>query len=116
LGWFALPSVWFCQILLVAITPAIDLVLIFSIFAGDFATMSLFFLAFLAMDMLLAVIACRMDDEPMSKAWRIIPMRLIYRPLLSWVVWLAIIKAFKGAWVTWGKLERTASVEVKPAV
>ncbi len=113
LGWFALPSVWFCQIVLVAITPAIDLVLIYSIFLGDFAAMWIFFLAFLAMDMLLAVIACSLDDEPISKAWRIIPMRLIYRPLLSWVVWRAIIKAFKGAWVTWGKLERTASVEVK---
>ena len=113
LGWFALPSVWFCQILLVALTPAIDILLIFSIFAGDAARMGLFFLAFLAMDMLLAVIACRMEDEPLSKAWRIVPMRLIYRPLLSWVVWRAIIKACKGAWVTWGKLERTASVEVK---
>ena len=113
LGWFALPSVWFCQIVLVAITPAIDLVLIFSIFAGDAATMGIFFLAFLAMDMLLAVIACALDDEPISKAWRILPMRLIYRPLLSWVVWCSIIKAFKGVWVTWGKLERTASVVVK---
>ena len=113
LGWFALPSVWFCQVLLVALTPAIDLVLIFSLLAGDAARMGIFFLAFLAMDMLLAVIACRLDDEPLSKAWRIIPMRFIYRPLLSWVVWRAIIKAFKGAWVTWGKLERTASVEVK---
>ena len=113
LGWFALPSVWFCQILLVAITPAIDLILIFSIIAGDAATMGIFFLAFLAMDMLLAVFACSLDDEPLAKAWRIVPMRLIYRPLLSWVVWSAIIKAFKGAWVTWGKLERTASVEVK---
>ena len=113
LGWFALPSVWFCQIVLVAITPLVDVLLIFSILAGDAATMSLFFVTFLAMDMLLAVIACRMDEEPLSKAWRILPMRLIYRPLLSWVVWRAIIKAFKGAWVTWGKLERTASVEVK---
>jgi cellulose synthase/poly-beta-1,6-N-acetylglucosamine synthase-like glycosyltransferase len=113
LGWFALPSVWFSQILLVAITPAIDLVLIFSLIAGDAARMGLFFLAFLSMDMLLAVIACRLDDEPLSKFWRILPMRLIYRPLLSWVVWQAIIKAFKGAWVTWGKLERTASVVVK---
>lgn len=112
LGWFALPSVWFCQILLVAITPMIDLLLIFSILAGDAAVMALFFATFLAMDMLLAVIACAMEDEPLSKAWRIVPMRLIYRPLLSWVVWLAIIKACKGAWVTWGKLERTASVEV----
>ena len=113
LGWFALPSVWFCQILLVAITPMVDLLLIFSLLAGNAAAMGIFFAAFMAMDMLLAVVACAMDDEPLAKSWLILPMRLIYRPLLSWVVWKAILKAFKGAWVTWGKLERTASVEVK---
>lgn len=113
LGFFAIPSIWFCQILLVAITPMIDLLLLYSIFAGDAATMAVFFAAFLAMDMLLALVACAMDDEPLWKSWLIIPMRFIYRPLLSWVVWRAILKACKGAWVTWGKLERTASVEVK---
>jgi cellulose synthase/poly-beta-1,6-N-acetylglucosamine synthase-like glycosyltransferase/peptidoglycan/xylan/chitin deacetylase (PgdA/CDA1 family)/spore germination protein YaaH len=113
LGWFALPSMWFCQILLVAITPMIDLLLIFSLLTGNAAAMGIFFAAFMAMDMLLAVVACAMDDEPLVKSWIILPMRLIYRPLLSWVVWKAILKAFKGAWVTWGKLERTASVEVK---
>ncbi|MDD5350745.1 MAG: glycosyltransferase, partial [Chthoniobacteraceae bacterium] len=113
LGWFALPSMWFCQILLVAITPVIDLLLIFSLIMGDAAIMGVFFAAFLAMDMLLAVIACWLEDEPLVRSWRILPMRFIYRPLLSWVVWRAILKACKGAWVTWGKLERTASVEVK---
>lgn len=113
LGWFALPSVWFCQIILVAITPIVDVLLLFSLITGNAAAMGMFFLSFLAMDMLLAVVACRMDDEPISNAWRILPMRLIYRPLLSWVIWSAILRAFKGAWVTWGKLERTASVEVK---
>ena len=112
LGWFALPGVWFCQILLMAITPVVDVLLIFSLLSGEAGAMGLFFVTFLAMDMLLAVLACRMDDEPLWKSWRILPMRLIYRPLLSWVIWRSIIKAFKGAWVTWGKLERTASVEV----
>ena len=112
LGWFALPSVWFAQILLVAITPVVDVLLVFSLITGGASAMGVFFITFMAMDMLLAVAACLMDDEPIWKAWRILPMRLLYRPLLSWVVWRSIIKAAKGAWVTWGKLERTASVEV----
>lgn len=112
LGWFALPSVWFCQILLVAITPMVDILLVFSIMTGNAGAMGLFFVTFMAMDMMLALAACQMDDEPLWKAWRILPMRLFYRPLLSWVVWSSILKAVKGAWVTWGKLERTASVEM----
>jgi cellulose synthase/poly-beta-1,6-N-acetylglucosamine synthase-like glycosyltransferase len=111
LGWFALPSVWFCQVLLVAITPIIDVLLIFSLLSGNAVAMGLFFATFLAMDMLLALLDCAFDGEPLWKAWRILPMRLVYRPLLSWVIWRSILKAAKGAWVTWGKLERTASVE-----
>ena len=42
-----------------------------------------------------------------------LPMRLIYRPMLSYCVWKAILRAIKGAWVSWGKLERTASVPVR---
>ena len=30
--------------------------------------------------------------------------------MLSYCVWKAILRAIKGAWVSWGKLERTASV------
>jgi len=42
-------------------------------------------------------------------------MRFLYRPLLSYVVWKAILRALKGAVVEWGKLDRTASVaEVTP--
>jgi hypothetical protein len=65
------------------------------------------------MDVILATLACVIERESILKAWRIIPMRLIYRPLLSYVIWKAILRAIKGAWVGWGKLERTASVPVR---
>jgi hypothetical protein len=42
-----------------------------------------------------------------------LPMRLIYRPMLSYVIWKAIFRAIKGAFVSWGKLERTASVPAR---
>ena len=54
-----------------------------------------------------------MEREPILRAWRILPMRLIYRPMLSYCIWKAILRAIKGAWVSWGKLERTASVPVR---
>ena len=112
LGWFSLPSVWFFQIVLVAVAPVVDLLLILSLLTGGAVMMWSYFLTFLAMDLILAMLACWLDDEKLRKAWIIIPMRLIYRPLLSFVIWRAIFKATKGVWVTWGKLERTASVGV----
>jgi cellulose synthase/poly-beta-1,6-N-acetylglucosamine synthase-like glycosyltransferase len=113
LGWFSLPGIWFFQIILVAIAPLVDFLLIFSLLVGGSVAMWSYFTTFLFMDFILALLACWLDDEKLRKAWIIVPMRLIYRPLLSYVIWRAILKATKGAWVTWGKLERTASVTVR---
>ncbi len=114
LGLFSLPSVWFFQILLVALTPVVDLMLVFSLVAtAGGGSLSIYFATFLIADFLLAALACLLEGEKLRKAWIIIPMRLIYRPLLSWVIWRAILRALKGAFVTWGKLDRTASVVVR---
>jgi cellulose synthase/poly-beta-1,6-N-acetylglucosamine synthase-like glycosyltransferase/peptidoglycan/xylan/chitin deacetylase (PgdA/CDA1 family)/spore germination protein YaaH len=113
LGWFSLPSVWFFQIILVALTPMVDLFLLASLPFGAWGAVLPFVIVFLAMDVILAILACALEGEPIIRAWRILPMRLIYRPLLSYVIWKAILRAIKGAWVSWGKLERTASVPAR---
>ena len=113
LGWFSLPSVWFFQIVLVAITPMVDLFLLASLPFGAWRAVLPFVIVFLAMDVILATLACILERESVWRAWRILPMRLIYRPMLSYVIWKAILRAVKGAFVSWGKLERTASVPVR---
>ena len=113
LGWFSLPSIWFFQIILVAVTPMVDLFLIASLPFGAWNAVLPFIIIFLAMDVILATLACLLEREPIVRAWRILPMRLIYRPMLSYCIWKAILRAIKGAWVSWGKLERTASVPVR---
>jgi cellulose synthase/poly-beta-1,6-N-acetylglucosamine synthase-like glycosyltransferase/peptidoglycan/xylan/chitin deacetylase (PgdA/CDA1 family)/spore germination protein YaaH len=113
LGWFSLPSVWCFQILLVALTPLVDFFLLASLPFGAWRAVLPFVVIFVAMDVILATLACLLERESILRAWRIIPMRLIYRPLLSYVIWKAILRALKGAWVGWGKLERTASVPVR---
>ena len=113
LGWFSLPSIWFFQIILVAVTPMVDLFLLASLPFGAWNAVLPFVITFLAMDVLLATLACILEREPILRAWRILPMRLIYRPMLSYCIWKAILRAIKGAWVSWGKLERTASVPVR---
>ena len=113
LGWFSLPSVWFFQIILVAITPMVDLFLLASLPFGAWSAVMPFVITFLSMDVILATLACILEREPVTRAWRILPMRLIYRPMLSYCIWKAILRAIKGAWVSWGKLERTASVPVR---
>ena len=113
LGWFSLPSIWFFQIILVAVTPMVDLFLLASLPFGAWRAVMPFVITFLSMDVILATLACLLEREPILRAWRILPMRLIYRPMLSYCIWKAILRAIKGAWVSWGKLERTASVPVR---
>src|SRR5437773_3030398 len=113
LGWFSLPSIWFFQIILVAVTPMVDLFLLASLPFGVWNAVLPFIIVFLAMDVLLATLACILEREPILSAWRILPMRLIYRPMLSYCIWKAILRAINGAWVSWGIRERTASVPVR---
>ncbi len=112
LGFFSLPSIWFFQIILVALTPLVDLMLLASILLGSGRAVLPYMVTFLLLDQLLAVLACVLEKEPLSRSWIMIPMRLIYRPLLSWVVWKSILSAARGVLVGWGKLERTASATV----
>lgn len=110
LGCFSLPSIVFFQVLLVATIPIVDLLLIISLICGAGTPFVLYFLAFLLCDLALALLACGIEKEPLAQATRIIPMRFVYRPILSFVVWRSILRILRGAWVGWGKLERKGSV------
>lgn len=110
LGWFSLPGIWFFQLLLVAIGPILDALLILSLLLGASTTLLIYFISFMLMDLFLSTLACLLGREPLRQIWLTVPMRLIYRPLLSWVVWKSVIRAIQGVWVNWGKIERTASL------
>ncbi len=110
LGFFAMPSAWFFHLILVAIVPLADAILLWSLIVGYAIALWPYFAAFLALDFLLAVLACALERVPLRRAWLIVPMRFAYRWLLAWVVWQSILRAVRGALVGWGKLERTGSV------
>jgi hypothetical protein len=90
--------------------------LLASVLLGDGGAVLPYFATFLVLDQFLALLACALEREPLSRSWIMIPMRLIYRPLLSWVVWKSIFNALRGVLVGWGKLERTASVSLPSRV
>jgi len=114
LGWFSLPSAWFFNIILVSLGSIIDLILLFSLAISPAnSVLYLYFLVFLGADLFLAAIACLVEKESLAQTWLVLPMRFIYRPVLNIVVIRAILRAFKGVWVSWGKLDRTASISYK---
>jgi peptidoglycan-N-acetylglucosamine deacetylase len=110
LGCFSLPSIVLFQILLIAAVPVVDLLLIVSLLSGAGLPFIAYFLAFLICDLTLASLACWIEKEPLKRAAWIIPMRFVYRPLLSYVVWRSILHMLRGAWAGWGKLDRKGTV------
>ena len=112
LGWFSLPGIWIFQFLLVAFSPFIDFLFLMSLLLGHVEDVLPYFLAFLLCDLVLAAVAVRIEGLPLRKALWIIPQRFVYRPLLSYVVWKSLLYAMRGAWVGWGKLQRTATVSL----
>ena len=112
LGFLSLPGILFFQIVLVAFSPAIDVLFLESMIMGRVGAILPYFLAFLLCDVLVAAAALQMEGLPVRQSLRIIPQRFLYRPLLSYVVWKSLLHAMRGAWVGWGKLQRTASVSI----
>lgn len=108
-GWFALPSAWVFQIAVVAVTPVLDLIVLWSLWMGRGIAIWPYFLASLILDAAIACAALALAGRPLRRALLAVPMRLFYRPLLGYVVWKCIAKALGGSWVRWAKLERTAS-------
>lgn len=109
LGWFALPSVWIFQIAVVALTPVLDLMVIWSLWLGRGIAIWPYFVASLFLDAAVAVAALLLAGRKPRAAWLSFPMRILYRPLLGYVVWKCIVKALGGSWVRWSKLDRTAA-------
>jgi len=93
----------------VALTPVLDLIVLWSLWLGRGVAIWPYFVASLLLDVLLAVISLRMARRSVLSAWLSAPMRLLYRPLLGYVVWKCILKALAGSWVHWAKLDRTAA-------
>jgi peptidoglycan-N-acetylglucosamine deacetylase len=113
LGCFSLPSIALFQILLVAAVPVVDFMLIISLLSGVGFPFVAYFLAFLICDLTLASLACWIEKESLKRAAWIIPMRFVYRPVLSYVVWCSIIHMLRGVWVGWGKLDRKGTVAMQ---
>ena len=68
LGWFSLPSAWFFNILLVALGPIIDILLLLSLLMSPANNILYFyFLVFLGADLLLAAVACLIEGESLAQ-------------------------------------------------
>jgi cellulose synthase/poly-beta-1,6-N-acetylglucosamine synthase-like glycosyltransferase len=121
-----LPQAALFQVGFAAISPVIDLALLFSIISTimrvqahgwaqthtDLVVMGAYWLAFTAIDVLAAAIAFALSTrERWGLMWLLIPQRIGYRQIMYYVVLKALAAAIRGPRVGWGKLERSGRVK-----
>lgn len=126
LGMVALPQVWLFQILLTALAPFADLLLIFQLLSqwlaytqhgAEFSNSSLYqvgmyYVVFMVVDLLAAVIGFLMErKEKWSLLWWLMLQRFGYRQIMYYVVVRSIVTALRGVVVGWNKLERAGTVK-----
>lgn len=128
LGMIALPQVWMFQILLTALAPMADLLLIWQLLTQwvayvqhgseysnhNLVTVGLYYVVFMVVDLVAALAGFVMERrENWSLLWWLMLQRFGYRQLMYYVVMRSITSALRGAVVGWGKLERTGTVKPK---
>ena len=130
LGLVALPQVWLFQILLTALAPIADLLLVWQLlsqwiayaqhgseFSNDnLVTVGIYYCVFMMVDLAAALFGFVMEKrESWSLLWWLMLQRFGYRQLMYYVVVRSISTALRGVLVGWGKLERTGTVKPRHA-
>jgi cellulose synthase/poly-beta-1,6-N-acetylglucosamine synthase-like glycosyltransferase/peptidoglycan/xylan/chitin deacetylase (PgdA/CDA1 family)/spore germination protein YaaH len=127
LGLVALPQAWLFQIILTALAPVADLMLIWQLFSQtigylehgaefsntNLVTVGIYYAVFMVVDLLAALFGfCMERGEDWSLTWWLMLQRFGYRQIMYYVLVRSISTALRGRFVGWSKLERTGTVNV----
>ncbi|MGZ3752804.1 MAG: bifunctional polysaccharide deacetylase/glycosyltransferase family 2 protein, partial [Mucilaginibacter sp.] len=112
-GMVGMPNILIFQIVLPLFSPLADLMMIIGLFGDKPGKILTYYVAFVMIDFLVAIIAFRMEREDYKKLVYIIPQRFVWRQLMYYILFKSIRKALKGELSAWGVLKRTGSVNVK---
>ena len=115
-GMLGMPNILIFQIVLPLFSPLADLFMIIGLFSDKPGKIIAYYVGFVVIDFIVAVIAFWMQKENYKKLVYIIPQRFIWRQLMYYVLFKSIRKALKGELSGWGALKRTGNVIVKKEV
>jgi cellulose synthase/poly-beta-1,6-N-acetylglucosamine synthase-like glycosyltransferase len=132
LGMVAFPNILLFGLIFPLLAPIADLTLISTIlwklsgyeqplvnpsFYEKYQLLILYLVS-MGIDMCVSAVAFKYQKEPMWKLLLLFPQRLVYRPLMYYVLVKSYIKAIKGELQGWGVLKRTGNigqVKIAPA-
>jgi peptidoglycan-N-acetylglucosamine deacetylase len=116
LGWIALPNILLFQYIIPSVIPLADFFMLVGLLTGNAARIGTYYLAFMVVDLGVAVLAFSFAKEKLSNLIWLIPQRLVWR----WLMWSVLFKSFrraiKGELQHWGVLKRTGNVKEIPVL
>jgi peptidoglycan-N-acetylglucosamine deacetylase len=110
LGWVGLPNMVVFQVIFPVLSPIGDIMMVLSIWRGDWGAFLAGYLAFLAMDMCGSLLAFTLDRKPLRWLPLLLVQRFSYRQIMYYVCFRAMMSALRGGKHGWRKLERTGSL------
>ncbi|GIF96995.1 bifunctional polysaccharide deacetylase/glycosyltransferase family 2 protein [Catellatospora citrea] len=105
-----LPLIALFSVVLPLFGPILDLMTVFGVFFLDRSSTLIGWLAVLAVQAVTAVLAFRLDREPLRPLWALPLQQFAYRQIMYAVLLRSAITAVAGRRLRWQKLERSAEV------
>ncbi|MDP5227110.1 MULTISPECIES: glycosyltransferase [Arthrobacter] len=102
------------QVLLPLLAPVVDVFTIYGLIFLDPVHISLLWLGFLAVQVLMAAYAFRIDGESLKPLWTLPLQQVVYRQLMYLVVIRSLATAVTGIHLKWHRMERYGSLSVPP--
>ncbi|WP_238009919.1 bifunctional polysaccharide deacetylase/glycosyltransferase family 2 protein [Dactylosporangium sp. AC04546] len=106
----ALPFIALFSVLLPLLAPLLDIMAVYGTFFLDETVTVVGWLAMLVIHVVTAILAFRLDREPMRPLWTLPLQQLVYRQVMYLVLLYSAITAVTGRRLRWQKLRRTGEV------
>jgi len=114
LGRRGLPYLLAFQVLLPLLAPIIDVAAVYSIVVDPTPTILYVWVGFLALQLVSAVYAFRLDREPLGPLWSLPLQQFVYRQLMYLVVIQSVASASYGVRLRWQVMRRTGDLDAAP--
>ncbi|BCW54483.1 bi-functional transferase/deacetylase [Arthrobacter sp. StoSoilB19] len=112
LGRRGLGYLFVLQVLLPLFAPVVDVFALYGLIFLDPLRIGLLWLVFLAVQLLMAAYAFRLDRERPGPLWTLPLQQFVYRQLMYLVVIQAVVTAVAGVHLRWHRMERYGSLRV----
>lgn len=112
LGRRGLGYLFVLQVLLPLFAPVVDVFALYGLIFLDPLRIGVLWLVFLAVQLLMAAYAFRLDRERPGPLWTLPLQQFVYRQLMYLVVIQAVVTAVTGVHLRWHRMERYGSLRV----